>query len=127
MDQADARVKKMEQDWERRDRLYQEQLEAYIAMAEAHECEVCSVQGKKVLLLGGRNTTLCDQHLNAWHEYLASHEVREEYGDAQARFYVAIYQGGEEAAMERNQTWQDITDDIYAFSCEWLKEEKMKW
>ncbi len=128
MDQkeVDAKVKKMEQDWEKKDRLYREQLEAYIAMAKAHECVVCSVQGKKTQFLGGRNTTLCDQCLAAWHEYLASSALKGDYNDAQARFYVAIYQGSEEATMERNRAWQDVTDAIYELSGEWLKEEKME-
>jgi len=119
--------KQWEQDWQRREELYEKQLEAYIAMARAMECEVCSKQGRVAQLLGGRSSTLCTEHLNAWHEYLMQHELSREYNDAQADFYVAIYQCDEKTAREYNRRLQHISDRIYIRSGEWLKEEKMKW
>ncbi len=126
-EQVDARVRKMEQDWERRDRLYQEQLEAYVAMAKALECEVCSIHGQRSLLAGGRSVALCNIHRNAWAEFFSSHNLSGWYMEVQAEYSVAVSRGLEDIAKQRTSTCKTVIEQIYDLSGEWLKEEKMKW
>lgn len=120
--------------WEEQERriderikLQDDQLRAYLAMAKSFECAVCAEHGHGVSLLGGFKTVLCDEHLNAWREFFHSHELSGEYNDAQADFYVAIYQRSEETAREQNRIWQHVADAICKLSEEWLEEEKVKW
>lgn len=112
---------------EERIKLQDEQLRAYLAMAKALECVVCSKHGQRVVLLGGFGIALCNVHLNTWHEFLHSHELCGQYNDAQAEFYVSLYQRSEEVAKACNRAWQEVADAMYELSGEWLKEEKMKW
>ena len=112
---------------QRREELYNEQLEAYVALANTLKCKVCGEMGQVVALLGGRTVVLCAEHVNAWREFLTSHELMGEHNDAQADLYVAIHQCSEETAKERNRIWQDVIDAIYDLSGKWLEEEKMKW
>lgn len=116
-----------EHDWKRRERLYEEQLEAYVEMANALRCKVCSKPGQFIRLLGGRFVALCADDINAWNEYLSQHELAGRWNDAQADYYVALIQRNEEIARARNQAWQEITNAIYELSGEWLKEEIVKW
>ena len=133
MNQKQVDAKKMEQDWERRDRLYQEQLEAYVAMAKAVECEVCSVHGRVVVLLGGRSAALCNTHVNAWTEFFCDHELSGKYSDAQADYQVATGYGGEvyignkldgHDARKLGRVRMALAVATYTLSGEWLKEEK---
>lgn len=108
-------------------RLRDEQMRAYIAMADTLKCKVCGNVGGIARLLGGRAVALCIEHVTAWHKVLHAHVLRDQYNDSQAAFYVAIHQSDVEVAMTKNREWQDVSDAIYELSGEWLKEEKMKW
>ncbi len=118
---------KWEHDWKRREKLYEEQLEAYVAMAKTLECEVCSIHGQRSLLAGGRSVALCNIHRNAWTEFFGSHSLSGWYVEVQAECSVAVSRGIEDIAKQRASTYKAVVEQIYDLSGEWLKEEKMKW
>lgn len=120
--------------WEEREKLIDEEIEMrrsalseYLEHLRSLCCELCPRHGSRVSLLGGRAVVLCDGHLNAWREFFHSHRLSGRYNDAQAEFYVSLYQRSEEVAKACNRVWQEVTDAIYELSGEWLEEEKMKW
>lgn len=115
------------QDWERRERLYEEQLEAYIATVKASECEICSKVGTPVTLLGNLNTVLCNDCRNDWQQHLDGHPLASDYVDAQAAYHWAIHQADERLAKLKAREWQRVLDAIHELSRQWLEEAKEKW
>lgn len=115
------------EDFRRQEQLSMEAAEAYIALVKARECEVCSKQGERVQLIGGRSATLCNTHLSAWRECVVGHSLYGLFLDAEADYGVAVRQRTEEVAKKRNRIRMAVNDSIYELSGEWLEEAKMKW
>lgn len=115
--------RKIEEEFEVRHDTFVEQLRHLQSLC----CEICSRHGGRTTLLGGRAVVICDGHLNAWREFLHSHELSGQFSDAQAGFYVSAYQRSEEVAKVCNRVWQEVTNAIYELSGKWLEGEKMRW
>lgn len=115
------------QNWERRERLYEEQLEAYIATMKASECEICGKAGSPVVtLLGVLNAVLCTDCRNDWQQHFDNHPLASDCVDAQAAYHWAIHQADEELAKLKAREWQRVLDAIRGLSRQWL-EGKGKW
>ena len=111
-------------DWERRERLYEEQLKAFVEMANLNNCAVCGQMGRNYALLGYRQLALCDVHAGEWYNFVVNHPLYNEYIEIDAEYQVAIHQRSEETAKSVRYKLESILKQIYDLSKKWIEGKR---
>ncbi len=110
-----------EQDWKRREKLYEESLEAQKKHLESFNCVICGVAGTRGNLMGGRSTALCDRHANEIHEYVARLDAWTRWLEVQAWYDAAIRKGH---AVLANKARDKALQELYALTGQWIEEKR---
>ena len=114
-------MKEWEFEWQERERLYMETLEAQKKYMESFNCEICGVSGSREQLLGGRMATLCNHHNNEWIVYARGLSLWKQYIDCGVVYDIAVYGNNKLCAEEAMHIKEGVLKSFYDLSGEWLE------
>ena len=108
-------------------RLQDDAYRQYAELLASFRCMICGESGAPRRLWDGRETALCADHTNAWHEYITARPLWLDWVEMEARYDVAVHSCAERVAVDIKRRAVKLRAKGYELSGKWLEGERMRW
>lgn len=107
---------------ERSEELLKDLLEGF---GDRH-CEICRTEvAGTVKLLGGRFASLCNTHVNLWHEFISEYDVFQLVHFSKIKLDAATFSGKDPTFLElEHKLHLHHLKEVYGLSVGWLQEQR---
>jgi len=78
-------------------------------------------------MYGGRNTTLCNEHINDWHEFITEQSCFIYGNKVQIKLVSSVNLGEEDRALELYDDLEQQKDVAFDLSGLWLQNKRKEW